>query len=265
MKQLSPSDQTRLFRNLLTRVGYGNPHAPVWFIGIEDGGEGWTATEENRRVLEAWGPATQLESYPAPAWRICQKSIGYDRRTRKCDGRKGTKIYRYMDYVVSGGRNTSWNPCGMSLVDASGRNTYFQMNLYPLARPNTRTWPRDNEVLFGFAPSREDRQRYADVVRLERFKILRDYWQDKEHHPVLTVCFGKTFWPDYRHLFGLREQDQQKVPGTDGRIVYYPEQRIARTPFFNPCQLGAPRNLKPLLKYLTNFGVSVAPNAYLQL
>jgi len=254
-QQLSDGDRGRLFDNLLTLIGYGCPKAPIWFIGIEDGGGGWTDKGE----VEAQGPAAIPERYYAmPKRKICEESAGYDKDTGKSDGRKGTKIYRYMDYIVSRGRSGSWNPRNMSLVDASGANTYFQMNLYPLAKPSTaaKDWPQINQTLFGFGGSREDRERYADVVRAKRFKTLRDFWRDEQHHPVLTVCFGKTFWPDYQCLFELREQDQKVVPNSDGRILYYPEQRVAFTPFFNPRQLGRTSNLKPLLDLLSKLNVT---------
>ena len=253
-RQLSADDQNDLFNNLLTLVGYGNPWAAVWFVGIEDGGDGWTATDDNIQHLEDRNPKNlPCRYYPMSKAQISAESTGYDERTGKCDGRKGTKIYRYMDYIVSHGRNRSWNPENMSLVDAHGKNTYFQMNLYPLAKPNTAYWPEGYEKLFGFSGSRQDRQRYANRVRCERFKILREYWQDEKHHPVLTICFGKTNWPDHRLLFELGEGEGRPVRD---RILYYHNHRVVLAPFFNPRQLGVTDNLKPLLDYLTLDGVT---------
>ena len=121
-------------------LGWGNPRARIWFIGLEEAGK-WDEDpnkdkegyERYSKCIDGWMPVLEGE---------------IEKQAEK-DGKKYTKIYNIMSKLIlqiTRGGFTEWKSYRNKqlFVDAC------QTNLYPLARPHHNEWPKHYKCLFGF-------------------------------------------------------------------------------------------------------------------
>lgn len=179
---LSP-DQTS---KLLEFIGYGNLEAPVWFLGMEEGGGG----EERVRIQASFEPIEDL--YDAHV-----NKMGITRY--HCGNRVLQSTWKGMSYIM------------LSLAgippDQSTRRTYQAMHLgrhggdtlvaelMPVAKSTVKDWQYHDLI-----PKFRDRQHYYDEVipvRLLRFASLV-----RIHSPELIVAYGRSYWPYYQSILG---------------------------------------------------------------
>ncbi|MEI7948436.1 MAG: hypothetical protein WCJ02_17175 [bacterium] len=219
---------TDLFFNLCTLFGYGNPAAKFWFVGMEDGGNGWN--KNSRKDIETLGPVCLPERfYPMPEKKIRDEIYNFDKITGK---NHGTKIYHSFSHIISRGATdyTNWKKY---LFNSAHENTYFQMNLYPLGRPQNESWPAGYEELFGIGDSSIDQEAYESWITTVRLRLLRAFWAEHCHRKV-TICFGEgedgSYWEKDRLLFGLSGNGD--LLNNRPKVIYYHEQKVVLTPFF---------------------------------
>lgn len=169
---------------LLSFIGYGNLDAPVWFIGMEEGGGG----EENlRRRLKF----EQIEDL-----KRAHQILGITKHhfpPFKLQPTWGT-MCKIM--LVLQGNEPSRDNQRLFQANKLGRfgGKTFLPELLPLPSPGKNKW--GYEKLF---PDFSKRRDYEDVVRPDRISLLKKIII--EHQPHLTICYGKGDWDHYRLLF----------------------------------------------------------------
>lgn len=208
-------------------IGYGNPNAPIWFIGVEDGGHDGLSSVEVSKRLEAFRAGRQTDE-------VCKENILAEKRN-------GTRIYHFMVYILSRGATSELNEETMNyLINADGKSKFFQMNARPLPRPNQRSWPHQYDAIFGFRPGRL--RRYDKAIReTKRFSILREFWM--EHKPAVTVCFGK-IWHIHKEIMQLEGAGRSIAADVEHYKIALGEGQydVFLTPFFG--RGSTPSNLK---------------------
>ena len=219
-------------------IGSGNPRGQFWFIGLEEAGE-WSED-----------PAVNRESYQAYAKRYAPAEAGRIKQDAQEMRRRYTKVYDIMSKLVVAvtlpgdlTKNAWLRYRNEQLLGKSGDT--FQTNLYPLGKLSLKNWPPHYERLFGFGPG--DRQRYRDEVLKTRFPMLRQEW--RHHKPPLTICFGKTGWPDFETLLEVQPREEvEKCRVYRSGVVF--------CPFFNNYLMPGRRiaALAVILRELLNTG-----------
>lgn len=115
--------------------------------------------------------------------------------------------------VATGRESSVWRICRHLAQVAGVGSGYFLSNMAPFPRPSIST------PVAGIEPGA-----YVQLVREARIPLLGSVIQ--EFRPAAVVFHGKSAWRNYRvrEHFGL--------PPNEGRVLAYPEQRIAFAPFF---------------------------------
>lgn len=202
---------TSAFEILNKFRGYGDPAASVWFIGIEEGGEAWTAdTDEHCKEIQLYKRGVV--------------TVNPDKA-----GELDARIYQTISKVLAaadGGRLEWWDYLAKSLFREDGQPA-FMMNLFPLGRPNTREWPSHYGQVFGL----KDWRVYEELVRKTRFKMLREFWN--EHPRKLTVCFGKSCWHLFKELLEMGDGRFKEFPRSGGWACCSESPKVVLAPFFN--------------------------------
>lgn len=190
--------------------GIGNVHGQYWFIGIE---EAYDFTENLDSIVKEYSKAEYLTVAPSRIIDDSKSSKGHY-----------TKIYDIMSKIIVG-PDADWRKyrnCSLLQVNSNE----FQMNLYPLGKPNVAAWKKQKyEEIFGFQ-SMDD---YMKIVRENRFPNLRRF--RKEYYPKATICFGSKYADDFMDVFEIGHNDKC-VSLDGGRIQFFPESKIFLTPFF---------------------------------
>ncbi|MCS6304597.1 MAG: hypothetical protein H8K07_13165 [Nitrospira sp.] len=202
-------------------IGFGNPHAPIWFIGIEEG-KPWDKD-----------PDKDQEQYDKYARRWFPAESGEIKTQAERDGRSYTKIYDIMSKLIM-----LINPTGQDLAEWKNfRNEKllradgmaFQSNLFPLGKPSDDgEWPLYYKDLFGYG--NENRDEYERIVKAERFPLLRSEW--KNHAPKITVCFGSKRRNYFEDLLTPSGQCE-----AFNNCKVYEKSGIVLTPFFKPTDM----------------------------
>ena len=181
----SPRERFDILNNFL---GFGHPSAPIWFIGLEEAG-GWSAD-----------PTRDAEMYRlyARGWFHLEPGTIAD-KARSC-GRRYTKVYEIMSKIVVAvlGETCAvdWRAYRDQRLFVEGGEV-FQANLYPLGKKSLATWPSEYRDLFDISSI----EAYYSAVRETRLPLLRHLHEQSQ--PRITICFGKTAWPDFMALLNL--------------------------------------------------------------
>lgn len=172
--------------NLLQFIGYGHLEAPVWFLGMEEGGGG----EERIRIQSGFEPIEDL--YDAHVTKM-----GITRY--HCGNRVLQSTWKGMSYIML-------SLAGIS-PDQPARRTYQALHLgrsggdtlvaelMPVAKSTVKEWQYHDLI-----PRFRDRQHYYDEVlpmRLLRFATLV-----RTHNPELIVAYGRSYWQHYQSILG---------------------------------------------------------------
>ena len=175
-------------------IGYGNPKGKYWFGGIEGAApiDKWEDVENFCKELSG------RKYMPDPP--------GVTAKTRKDMGSNYTKIYGPMAKIVlmhRGGKNEVSIKEVNDYVDEELFMEYgdiFQINLYPLGKPNVKSWEEKYNEWFKF----KDKDEYLIKVRKDRFPKIKEFVEDEQyHHPKrIIVCFGIMNLEDYKNAFG---------------------------------------------------------------
>ena len=199
-------------------MGFGSPSAPIWFIGIEEAAT-WS---ENPAQDE------DFAAYSKRHAEVASGSIAAKRAEYLREGKRYTQIYDHMAQIRGriGGSVLTPQEYADKFLFQHGHEV-FQANLYPLGRPNTSSWPAHYKEAFGIGRTAEDQHHYRELVRSQRFDALRSFMQQHNAFIQITVCFGKTYWAEFRTLLELDNR-----PAEPSGICCYPEQKVILAPFF---------------------------------
>ncbi len=216
---LTPAD----WDHVLGRLGYGNPAAPVWFLGMEEGlGDGLDAVL--RQFLERPQPLDSFEHMglsltyvpKTPTWRIMAKLA----RRLQLKAADWDNSRRALEYVVG------------DLGTSKGDTLLLEM--LPLPSKKATDWPDQYKSWF---PSR---RAYKEEMLGKRIPIIRDL--ANKHRPHVVFCYGEKYWPHYEEIFSLRDIDLYQYtvktkPYTAKMGLWEDSTVVVLTPFFVPYKL----------------------------
>lgn len=203
----------RYFQKVNHCLGWGDPDAGLWFIGIEEGAEYSCTDEIDRNIPDG----TEFMTINPG-----------DTNTN----RKRHNAYPVMSYMskfasrLTDAYHDNWSAYRTNILWQKG-SRICQANLYPLGKPKRAIWPPDNLKLFGLEGCTQ--REYINYVRETRFKYLKQSWD--RHAAIATICFGITCWDDFRRVFSLELSDKENFLA--GKVELYHTSRIALIPHFS--------------------------------
>jgi hypothetical protein len=165
-------------------LGYGNFSAPIWFVGLEEGG-GESLTEIEQRV-GAW---KQRGSRSVEDLAEYHRSIGV---TRFFDGPRPVlqRTWRALMLMLQAYRSAPTDIDTLRRLQArefgAAHGPAALLELLPLPSPSKTSWIY--APLAGDIPMLESRARYEATMRPRRIQQLRSVIQ--EHAPQVLVCYG---------------------------------------------------------------------------
>lgn len=204
--------------------GYGNLKAPVWFIGMEEGGG--NSLKEVHDRLRAWNRRGRKRIEDAAAFHI---RIKMDNLFLKADGGGPTiqGTWRKLILVVlacRGNENLGNRQLMKEAVREFQRTTFGRktsciaaLELFPLPSPNRESWnygcgqgvPKRRWTRL---PYLRTRPIYEKSVIDDRTKLLKQLIA--RYNPKCVVLYGKAF----RQHWG-RLADHEFMPNEDGTLI----------------------------------------------
>lgn len=213
---------------LVDHLGYGNPSAPIWFVGMEERLVGdlgdnlrWRIREFRHPVdtiantLRApWVPSGTVPG--TPTWRLMAKIARLLLDPLAADDWDDGKLAR--DYVCT------------RLGAADGST--FLAEILPLPAPRIDTWP--------YARSHwETRADYLRAVLENRQRLLRGF--ALQHRPKVIFCYGSSLWEHYQGAFPAEAFREHRLLRRDPRkqavavrVGAWEQAVVVLTPFFAP-------------------------------
>lgn len=226
---------TKEFYCLLNFIGWGDPHNGIWTIGIEEGG--------------AWCIENMGEKEKENFIKLCgedkNKKYGLD-YIKKCINEKFCKEYTY----IGNEEELKWPianasakiGCALSEEFEDKRKNWreyrdyklwrkgskiFNGNIYPLGKKSLqKNFPECYVDLFGI--SYNNINGYYTEVEKYRFKKIKDFY--KEKNPQAVICYGKTYWNEFKKVFELEDKYSRKI---NNQLEIYPEEKIILAKHFS--------------------------------
>jgi len=169
---------------LLKFIGYGSLSAPVWFLGMEEGGGG----EDNLRQRLAF-----------EAVEDCKKAHANLGITRfHGDRPRIQRTWRSMCYIMLslGGQEPTTAAIRDYQATKLGRSNGETLlaELMPIPKPRVSTWEYQSVI-----PQYSSRDDYYQSVLPQRTELLRGLITT--HCPSVVIAYGKRFWQEYQQLF----------------------------------------------------------------
>jgi len=177
-------DRDQLAAWIANRLGYGNPGARAWFLGMEESCE--SASELPARL--AGGDVEDLDA--------CLARLGYDWLRGECPELQRTWAPLIRAWLVATGCEAPTAPDVRAYQrDHWGRlgGDTVLVELQPLPSPSTQRWPWTSLV--------GDRMQFWRTHREPRVAFLREVWRTAP--AKVLVAYGKSYWPDYRAIAGV--------------------------------------------------------------
>ncbi len=208
-------------------AGYGNPAAPVWFVGMEEGsGQG---LEELRRRLQAWSDRGRLPLEDLPAY---HHAIGLPRHFISPWPLQRTwapllrclLAWRGASAALPDLRRVQAMELGTPLGDTA------LVELLPLPSPGLAQWPYGD--LAPIDPALRDRSSYRATYTAPRTQYLRTLLSRSGAQAVL--CYGLGYLEAFEAVADVslqerRTQGQRWFAGeTGGRRVVVAPHPVAR-------------------------------------
>jgi hypothetical protein len=223
----------KLFEIANNFVGWGDPKCGIWFVGIEEAAS-WNEMNKNELFL------LRGKKY-IPEVKFNWKELGSSGRGVRDYMSK--ICYQFSDNY----KCKSWRQFRDENLWAENSQV-FQTNLFPIGKASLKIWPKDYEKLFGFGD--KDRDRYYQEVMLTRLPVITSLWE--ECRPQATICFGKSFWNEFKTLFDVIEKDIIKVSED---VQCEQKKRIIFSPFFG--QGMSDKKVRLISGLLQDWGVSI--------
>lgn len=170
----------------------------IWVCGIEWGG-GFDDKELENYINQEW------DSSPNFGYQSIEDSdfYPYNRVVFKLLAvMHGNEIDSYKDFVKE----------QQPFVENS-HSSYFKMNLYPIAFPDTDHihWVKEFSKATGF----DDKQQYLKWCRINRFPVMQQWVQ--KYTPKLIICLGKSYASDFNLAF--KDNNEAFTNETVGDLV----------------------------------------------
>ncbi|SNR65488.1 hypothetical protein [Desulfurobacterium atlanticum] len=198
---------TKEFKILINHLGWGNPDAILWTIGIEEAGI-WSLDKKeeikkfNKKVIPVSSGKDPKFSIAHPIAKIaCGISNSYH------NWEKEWRDYR---------KNKLWKK-GSKICN---------LNIYPLGKKSLKsTFPDDYKELFGI----NNWQEYVEMVKKERFQKIQEFY--KKNQPQAIICYGKSHWAEFEEIFEIDKGKAEEYVDKLTRI--YPGKKIILTRHFS--------------------------------
>lgn len=177
----------KLLHEFMNRFyGYGDWNAPLWFVGMEEGG-GNSEDEINRR-LGAWDGTDNLADI-----REYHRKIGvpWFIQHPKIQSTWGKLIRIALAFE---GRPTDTEAVRRYQRDELGKRTAI-IELFPLPSPGTDRW------LYSSIPEIATRDKYMALVGATRIATLRE--RIRAHRPVAVVFYGSGYRNYWAQISGV--------------------------------------------------------------
>lgn len=184
-----------------TFLGYGNPAAPYWFVGMEEGG-GDTAAEIALRLSVWERRGKRAFEDLAPYSRAVGVGQWFGERPKLQS--TWSKLVRLL--LSAEGRGCSTEDVRSFQRDELGRpdGDTALTELLPLPSPSTSDWIYGEHSGLGHLASREAYRAHYAERRADRIgRLIR------EHRPPLVVFYGKSYLPWWERVAGraFRQDD----------------------------------------------------------
>jgi hypothetical protein len=176
-------------------AGYGDLRAPLWFVGMEEGG-GRDVDDLVRRV-DAWEVRGRQRLEDLAGF---HRAIGMSRHFEAPYPLQRT--WGPLSRVLQASRGASTTLSELRHVQATQLGTYgggaALLELLPLPAPNTNTWPY--AALAKHVPALRDRVTYRDTYEHVRLAMLRALIE--EGRPRAVICYGLGYRESWTALAG---------------------------------------------------------------
>ena len=211
---------TKEFEILMNYLGWGDPDAILWTVGIEEA-ETWCTDEKpqdlsrvKERIRREFAEKVEPVSEEDPERKDPNFRIAHPIAKIACgisnsyhDWKKEWKDYR---------RNKLWR---------EGSKT-CNINIYPLSKDSLKSsFPKCYRELFGI----DNWEDYKKIVREQRFRKIRNFYKEKQ--PQAIICYGKSYWSEFEEVFELDKGKSEEY--VDKLIKIYTEKRIILTRHFS--------------------------------
>jgi len=215
----SPNDQT--FRAGDIRIlsqfkGYGNPNAPIWFMGFEDYSDLGTVELKHRLALDIYE-----EPYVSLPERLKLEKVPLEYRYAT----PAWKIMAYMGSRLNGVGQTP-TPSELDEYYASSFGTkegnLLISDLLPLPTPGNNDWPYSKIIISDNSMVQyelRDRKIYTAKFLPERINIFNGLYEQRKARqdaPRYIFCYGRRYWSQYRKVFPFTYSEMLLASGKDG-------------------------------------------------
>ncbi len=206
---------TKEFEILMNHLGWGDPDAILWTVGIEEA-ETWCTDEKSQdlsrvkeRIRREFAKKVEPVSEEDPNFPIaypiakiaCGVSASYH------NWKKEWKDYR---------RDKLWKE-GSKICN---------INIYPLGKDSLNSsFPKCYRELFGI----DNWEDYKKIVKEQRFQVIQNFYKEKQ--PQAVICYGKSHWSEFEEVFKLHKEKSEDHG--DKLTKIYPEKRIILTRHFS--------------------------------
>ena len=207
---------TKEFEIVMNYLGWGDPNAILWTVGIEEA-ESWCTDKKDLNLEKELIRRKYNESViPVSDNTDCKFSVANPAAKMACaisiscrDWRSNWKNYR---------KNKLWK---------KGSKT-CNINLYPLGKKSLKdSFPKCYNELFGIDVN--SLEYYEKLVREKRFFRIQEFYNERQ--PEAIICYGKSYWHDFEEAFKLSGEEFEEYP--DLKVKIYPCKRIILTRHFS--------------------------------
>jgi hypothetical protein len=215
---------------LLSQVGNGNPDAPLWFLGMEEG------LDEKRICLECnlrWRldqfkqPFDTLTNHFLAPWMM--DTEGRPKSPRTSTWRIMAKIARYSAGAEDWQSTPKANDYVLKCLGTATGQTLL-LELLPLPKRCHEHWPAIYDERFPGDITKYWSEMLDDHPnRIDRLRSLA-----REHKPKRVICYGSGNWYQYKRIFQRCEWTQYKLgPRVRAEIGKIEGTTIVLSPFFS--------------------------------
>lgn len=203
------------FEILMNYLGFGDPDAILWTVGIEEGGT-WCTDKKSQNLSHVKERIRKFTS------KIIPESPGKDPNFR---------IAHSIAKIACGISNSyhdwkkEWKDYRRNKLWKEGSKT-CNINIYPLGKKSLKSsFPKCYKELFGI----ENWEDYKEIVEGQRFQKIREFRKEKQ--PQAIICYGKSHWSEFEKVFELEKEKSEEY--VDKLTKIYPERRVILTRHFS--------------------------------
>ncbi|HVA91101.1 MAG TPA: hypothetical protein VNL71_14805 [Chloroflexota bacterium] len=189
-----PVFTTAEWDRLLSQVGYGNPEAPLWFLGMEEGLDEHTLPiSENLkwRLNHFKQPFDTMTNHLQALFMPYAAGVLILPKTQTWPTM--AKIARYLAGAANW-QDPSKAKAYVKECLGTARGSALLLELLPLPKPCFTCWPPlYNERFTGGLAAYIAEMLPLRVARLKRLA--------EDHKPTRIICYGKGYWQYYEQIF----------------------------------------------------------------